>query len=104
MRYFPFAVFFVYLVLVIGNAGAADNADYEIIDPELLKEEDEETATREPVANESPGAAETAGSSAAGTESGITAAGPEPDQTDWDTEEVKAAYDALQNQEYDTRL
>ena len=102
MRYFPFAVFFVYLVLVIGNAGAADNADYEIIDPELLKEEDEETATREPEANQSPGAAETADSSAAGTESGITAAGPEPDQTDWDTEEVKAAYEALQNQEYDT--
>jgi len=47
MRYFPFAVFFVYLALAIGNAGAADNADYEIIDPELLKEEDEDEELEE---------------------------------------------------------
>lgn len=102
MRYFPFAVFFVYLALVIGNAGVADNVDYEIIDPELLKEEDEDTADREPEAAESPGAVEAAGSSAADIESEITAGATEPAQADADSETAGAAYDALQNQEYDT--
>lgn len=103
MRNFPFAVCFVYLALMIGNAGAADNADYEIIDPELLKEadEDEEPAAREPEASESPGAAEAADSAAAGMESDMTG-GPEPGQADADSEAASAAYDALQNQEYDT--
>ena len=102
MRYFPFAACFVYLVLMIGTAGAADNVDYEIIDPELLKEEDEETATPEPEASESAGAAEAADSPAVDMESDITAAGAEPGQADAHSETVNAAYDALQNQEYDT--
>ena len=102
MRYFPFAVLFVYLALMIGNAGAADNPDYQIIDPELLKEEDEETATPEPEASESPGAAEAADSSADDMEADITAGGAEPGQADADSEAASAAYDALQNQEYDT--
>ena len=102
MRYFPFSVLFVYLALMIGNAGAADNADYQIIDPELLKEEDEETATPEPEASESPGATEAVDSSADDLEADITAGGAEPGQADADSEAASAAYDALQNQEYDT--
>ena len=102
MRYSPVIVFFACFALMIGDAGAADNTDYEIIDPELLKEEDEETAAQEPGANEASGVAEADDISAADTGHEEPGADAEPGRTDADAEAVTAAYAALQNQEYDT--
>lgn len=102
MRYSLFAAFFVCFALMIGNARAADNTDYEIIDPELLKEEDEETAAHEPEANGGSSAEEADDISVADTGSDVPGAGLEPGQTDADAEAVDAAFAALQNQEYET--
>ena len=102
MRYSLFTVIFVCFALMIGNVRAADNTDYEIIDPELLKEEDEETATQEPEINESSSVAEADDTSAAGTEADEPGAGLEPGRADADAEAANAAFTALQNQEYET--
>ena len=102
MRYFPVAVYIVCLAVVIGRVGAADNTDYEIIDPELLLEEDEETDAYEPEANGGSGAAEAGDTSAADAEPGITGAGPDPGQADADSDAVTAAYAALQDQDFNT--
>lgn len=102
IRYSLFIVFSVWFVPMSFDAGAADNTDYEIIDPELLKEEDEETATQEPEAYQRPGTAEAGDDSAVDTEPDITGAGLRPGQADANPEAVEAAYIALQNQEYDT--
>ena len=101
IRHSSFAGLFFCLALTSGNAVSAQDDDYEIIDPELLQEEDEETATQEPDVRESPGINAPQDETAATIESNQADAAMESDQTGVASEAINAAYTALQNQEYD---
>ena len=94
IRYPTIACFLIILALAGNSVSGADDSDYEIIDPELLLEEDEdeETITGEPDDEEVP--------EATGAEENIGAV-METGQTGADAETMNAAYTALQNQEYD---
>ena len=96
IRYSFVTCFLIILALTGNPVSGAEDSDYEIIDPELLLEEDEdedeETITEEPDEEEIPDAAE--------AEENIGAV-MEVEQTSEDAETMNAAYTALQNQEYD---
>ena len=94
IRYPTIACFLIILALAGNSVSGADDSDYEIIDPDLLLEEDEdeETITEEPDDEEIPEATE------AGENFGAVM---ESDQTGATAETMDAAYTALQNQEFD---
>ena len=94
IRYSPAICFLAILALAVNPANGADDSDYEIIDPDLLLEEDEdgETITAEPDDEKIP--------EATATDENIGAV-MEPDQTGADAETMNAANTALQNQEFD---
>ena len=102
IRHFPITAVFVFLVLSSAHVFGAEDSDIEIIDPELLLEEDEETPAQEPETVESPGAGGAGNTSSSDTEADDTEPGPRPAQTGADSEALDVAYTALQNQEYDT--